>query len=89
MTDVLFLQSDTKYTRIFTKEGEAFIRTPLKELIENLDPEVFWQIHRGTIVNAHAIATAEKIDSERMRLSMKGCTEILAVSRNFAHLFRE
>lgn len=89
LTDVLFLQSDTKYTRIVTKEGEAFIRTPMKDLIENLDPEVFWQIHRGTIVNAHAIAAAERVDSERMQLSIKGCAEILVVSRSFAHLFRE
>lgn len=89
LNDILFLQSDTKYTRVVTKEGEAYIRTPLKDLVEILDAETFWQIHRGTIVNAHAIEAAEKIDSERLSLCLKDCTEKLTVSRSFAYLFRE
>jgi DNA-binding LytR/AlgR family response regulator len=89
LNDILFLQSDTKYTRVVTKEGEAYIRTPLKDLVEMLDTEIFWQIHRGTIVNAHAIEAAERIDSERLLVSLKDCAEKLAVSRSFAYLFRE
>ena len=89
LNDILFLQSDTKYTRIVTKDGEAYIRTALKDLIEMLDPENFWQIHRGTVVNAHAIESAERIDSERLEVSLKNCTERLLVSRSFGYLFRE
>lgn len=89
LNDILFLQSDTKYTRVVTKEGEAYIRTALKDLIEMLDPENFWQIHRGTVVNAHAIESAERIDSERLEVSLKNCGERLTVSRSFSYLFRE
>ena len=89
LNDILFLQSDTKYTRVVTKDGEAYIRTPLKDLVEMLDTEIFWQIHRGTIVNAHAIEAAERIDSERLLVCLKGCAEKLTVSRSFAYLFRE
>lgn len=89
LQDVLFLQSDTKYTRVVTKDGEAYLRTPLKDLLEQLDPEIFWQIHRGTIVNAHAIQAAERIDTERWQVSIKSSNEKLNVSRSFSYLFRE
>lgn len=56
--DILFFQSDTKYTRIVTKDSEAFVRTPIRELLEGLGGEVFWQVHRGTIVMAHAVDCA-------------------------------
>jgi DNA-binding LytR/AlgR family response regulator len=87
--EILFLQSDTKYTRIVLSDGEALIRTGIKELLESLDKEKFWQIHRGTIVNVHAIASAERIDNERLQVHLKASPEKLAVSRAFAHLFRE
>ena len=89
LDDILFLQSDTKYTRVVTKDVEAYIRTPLKDLLSQLDPDIFWQIHRATIVNAHAIEAAERIDSERLQVSIKGCSEKLFVSRSFTYLFRE
>jgi len=89
LDDILFLQSDTKYTRVVTKDVEAYIRTPLKDLLELLDADTFWQIHRATIVNAHAIEAAERIDSERLQVSIKACAEKLIVSRSFAYLFRE
>ena len=54
--EVLFFQSDEKYTRVVTAESEALIKTPIRELIDGLDPEVFWQIHRSTLVNVNAIA---------------------------------
>jgi DNA-binding LytR/AlgR family response regulator len=87
--DVLFFQSDTKYTRVVLGDGEALVRTPLKELLAGLDPERFWQVHRGTAVAVKAIAAAERLDAERLQLSLKGCAEKLIVSRAFAHLFRD
>lgn len=87
--EVLFFQSDTKYTRVVLADSEALIRTPLKDLLGGLDPEQFWQIHRGTMVNVKAIAAAERVDAERMQVLVKGSTEKLPVSRSFTHLFRE
>lgn len=87
--DVLFFQSDTKYTRVVLRDYEALVRTPLKDLLSGLDRERFWQIHRGTVVNATAIAAAERIDAERMQVLLRGCDEKLTVSRTFAHLFRD
>ncbi|OEZ62053.1 LytTR family DNA-binding domain-containing protein [Duganella sp. HH105] len=89
VSEVLFLQSDTKYTRVVLADGEALIRVALKDLLEGLDPELFWQIHRGTIVNAHAIAAVERLDNERLQVLVKGSDEVLAVSRTFAHVFRD
>jgi DNA-binding LytR/AlgR family response regulator len=87
--DVLFFQSDTKYTRVVLRDYEALVRTPLKDLLSGLDRARFWQIHRGTVVNATAIAAAERIDAERMQVLLRGCDEKLTVSRTFAHLFRD
>jgi DNA-binding LytR/AlgR family response regulator len=87
--DVLFFQSDTKYTRIVLKDSEALVRVPLKELIEGLDTEVFWQVHRGTIVNAHVVDRAVREGPEKLTLTIKGCSEKLAVSRQYFHLFKQ
>jgi DNA-binding LytR/AlgR family response regulator len=87
--EVLFFQSDAKYTRVVLREYEALVRIPLKDLLSGLDPERFWQIHRGTVVNANAIAAAERIDAERMQVLVRGCAEKLPVSRSFVHLFRD
>lgn len=87
--EVLFFQSDTKYTRVVLAEYEALIRTPLKDLLDGLDEHKFWQIHRSTVVNTKAIAAAERVDAERMQVLIKGKHEKLLVSRNFTHLFRE
>jgi DNA-binding LytR/AlgR family response regulator len=87
--EVLFFQSDTRYTRIVLRDYEALVRTPLKDLLGTLDPDRFWQIHRATVVNANAILAAERIDAERMQVLVKGSEEKLAVSRTFVHLFRE
>ncbi|NYE63123.1 DNA-binding LytR/AlgR family response regulator [Duganella sp. 1224] len=89
VNDVLFLQSDTKYTRVVLADGDALIRIALKDLLEGLDPDLFWQIHRGTIVNAHAIAAVERTGTERLHLTVKGSSEVLVVSRTFTHLFRD
>jgi DNA-binding LytR/AlgR family response regulator len=87
--EVLFFQSDAKYTRVVLREYEALVRIPLKDLLSGLDPDRFWQIHRGTVVNASAIQAAERIDAERMQVLVRGCGEKLPVSRTFAHLFRD
>ena len=87
--EVLFFQSDTKYTRIVQKDAESLVRTPLKELIEGLDDEVFWQVHRGVIVNAHAIDRAVREGPEKLVIHLKGHKETLPVSRQYFHLFRQ
>ncbi len=86
---VLFFQSDTKYTRVVLPEFEALVRTPIKDLLGSLDPSMFWQIHRGTVVNANAIVAAERVDAERLQVILKGSSERLTVSRTFNHLFKE
>jgi DNA-binding LytR/AlgR family response regulator len=87
--EVLFFQSDAKYTRVVLRDYEALVRIPLKDLLSGLDPQRFWQIHRGTVVNANAIQAAERVDAERMQVLVRGCAEKLPVSRSFAHLFRD
>ena len=87
--EVLFFTSDEKYTRVQTETLEALIRKPIKELIDELDPEQFWQIHRGTIVNAKAIAGVTRDFRGRQLVLLKGHTEKLEVSRNYTHLFKQ
>jgi DNA-binding LytR/AlgR family response regulator len=86
--DVLFFKSDEKYTRVQTRDQEAFIRTPIRELLPQLDPQQFWQIHRSAIVNLGAIAAVTRDDTGRQRVHIQGHAEVLEVSRSFAHLFR-
>jgi len=87
--DVIYFQSDTKYTRVVLANTEALIRTPLKELLAGLDPEKFWQIHRGTLVNVTAIGSVSRDGLEKQSVHLKGRAEKLAVSRQFFHLFRQ
>lgn len=86
--DVLFFRSDEKYTRVQTRDQEAFIRTPIRELMPRLDGEQFWQIHRSTIVNVDAIEAVTRDDTGRQRVLLQGHAEVLEVSRSFANLFR-
>jgi DNA-binding LytR/AlgR family response regulator len=87
--DILFFTSDEKYTRVQTESFEALIRKPIKELVEELDPEQFWQIHRATIVNAKAIAGITRDFRGRQLVMVKGTQEKLEVSRNYTHLFKQ
>ena len=87
--EVLYFQSDTKYTRVVTADSEALIRTPLKELQEELDPACFWPIHRSTIVNANAIAGVTRDMRGRILVKLKSRNEKLLVSEPHAHLFRQ
>jgi DNA-binding LytR/AlgR family response regulator len=86
--EVLFFQSDEKYTRVVTAADEAHVRKPLKEIAEGLDGEVFWQVHRGVIVRAAAIARAQRDDLGRITLHLKGHAEKLAVSQAYGWRFR-
>ena len=79
--DVLRFRSDEKYTRVQAKDQEGFIRTPIRELVPQLDPQQFWQIHRSTIVNVGAIAAVTRDDTGRQRVSIHGHPEVLEVTR--------
>lgn len=86
--EVLFFISDEKYTRVQTPTIEALIRKPIKELVDELDPELFWQIHRSTLVNATAIAGVTRDLRGRQIVSVKGHPEKLEVSRSYTQLFK-
>ena len=86
--EVLFFQATDKYTRVVTQGAEALIRKPLKELLDELDPDQFWQIHRSTIVNVRAVANVSRDLQGRLIVSMKDCPERLEVSRGYTHLFK-
>lgn len=87
--EICYFQSDTKYTRVVTQEGESLIRKPLKDLLDELDPTMFWQIHRSTIVNVNAIASVSRNLAGHMAVKLKHREETLPVSQTFAHLFRQ
>jgi len=87
--EVMFFTSDEKYTRVQTETYEALIRKPIKELVEELDPEQFWQIHRATIVNVKAIAGVSRDLRGRQLVQLKNYPQKLEVSRNFTHLFKQ
>ncbi len=86
--EVLFFISDEKYTRVQTAQQEAFIRRPIRELVGELDPAQFWQIHRSTLINARAVAGIIRDFRGRQLVSVKGRPEKLEVSRGYAHLFK-
>ena len=86
--DVLFFISDEKYTRVQTPTVEALIRKPIKELVDELDPQRFWQIHRSTLVNAKAIASVTRDFRGRQIVAVKGHNEKLEVSRSYLGLFK-
>jgi len=87
--EILFFQSDEKYTRVQTASYEALIRKPVRDLAEELDPALFWQIHRSTLVNAKAISGVVRDLRGRHLVQVKGLTEKLEVSRSFVHLFKQ
>ena len=87
--DVIFFQSDTKYTRVVTDTEDVLIRTPLKELTDGLDPEIFWQVHRGAVVNVRRIAKITRDGVEKHSIVLRGSTEKIGVSRHFFYLFKQ
>jgi DNA-binding LytR/AlgR family response regulator len=86
--DVLFFISDEKYTRVQTATIEALIRKPIKELVDELDADMFWQIHRSTLVNTRAIAGVTRDLRGRQLVAVRGHPEKLEVSRSYAGLFK-
>jgi DNA-binding LytR/AlgR family response regulator len=86
--DVLFFISDEKYTRVQTASVEALIRKPIKELVDEIDPQQFWQIHRSTLVNVKAIAGVTRDFRGRQIVTVKGHPEKLEVSRSYTGLFK-
>lgn len=87
--EIAYFQADTKYTIVATAEGQAVIRTPIKELLKELDPASFWQIHRGTVVNVNAIAGVHRDFKGRLRVRLKNRDETLAVSGPYMGLFKQ
>ena len=86
--DVLAFRSEDKYTCVLTAQGSAHIRTPLKDLIGQLNPDLFWQVHRGAIVRVAAIRAVRRDEDGRMRIHLTGSAETLPVSAAFQDRFR-
>jgi DNA-binding LytR/AlgR family response regulator len=92
--EVVYFESDSRYTRVVfdgsnaSEGGDALIRTPLKELLAQLDEQLFWQVHRSVIVNHRCIASAVRVDEGQMHLTLRGRPEKLPVSRHFQGLFK-
>ena len=87
--DILFFRSDEKYTCVQTEKLEALIRKPVRDLAEELDPALFWQIHRATLVNVNAIEGVTRDIRGRHLVLIKSRPEKLEVSRSFLHLFKQ
>lgn len=89
IADVVYFEATDKYVNVVTKDGEALIRVSLKELLPQLDEKLFWQIHRGTIVNASCVLSSSRDDMGKYALNLRGRPEKLRVSPLYAHLFRQ
>ena len=88
LDEVVYLEAADKYVRVLTAQHEYLLRTPLKELLPQLDAHSFWQIHRGTVVQARAIDSVLRDTSGKLQLKLRERPEKLAVSRLYAHLFK-
>ena len=88
MDEICYFQSDTKYTRVVLADKSALIRRTIKELADELDPEVFWQIHRGTVVNVNAVGGLLRDIAGHVRVRLKTRKETLPVSDPYVHRFR-
>ena len=86
--EVIYFEAADKYLRVITAAREHLIRLSLRELLPQIDAQRFWQVHRGTIVQARCITTARKEESGKVTLSLRGRTETLVASRLYAHLFK-
>jgi len=87
--EVLFFQAQDKYTRVVTADSEGHIRTPLKELVPQLDPDQFVQVHRSVVVNIRSIAHVTRSENETADIHLKGRKDVLPVSRTYLHVFRQ
>jgi DNA-binding LytR/AlgR family response regulator len=87
--DICYFRADNKYVAVVTADGEALISTPLKELLARLDPQVFWQVHRGTVVNVNAVRSVVRNVAGKMALQLKARPEKIEVSATYAHRFKQ
>lgn len=86
--DVIYFQSEEKYTRVVSDDDEAHVRKPIKELVEGLDPDQFWQVHRSVIVRASSIARVQRDQMGRITIGLRGRAETLKASQAYAWRFR-
>lgn len=86
--EIVYFEAADKYVRVVCDDAELLIRTPLKELLPQLDPQLFWQVHRGTVVRATAVESVHRDEAGKLHLALRGRKERLAVSRLYAHLFK-
>jgi len=86
--DIAYFRADNKYTLVVTADGESVIRKSIKELLEELDPDSFWQIHRSTVVNVNAIDSVVREINGHVQVRLKNRKELLPVSETYTHLFR-
>ena len=89
VAEVVYFEAVDKYVNVVTRDGEALIRVSLKELLPQLDPDVFWQVHRGTIVNSHCVASSTRDEAGKLTLSLRTRPEKLRVGPLYASLFRQ
>jgi len=89
VNEILWFEAEDKYITVATCQGDSIIRMPLRELLEQLDDTIFWQVHRGTVVNSQHIALAKRDELGHLTLTFKGRKDEIAVSRQFAHLFKQ
>jgi len=87
--EICYFRADTKYTRVVTPSAESLIRRTIRDLASELDPDLFWQIHRSTLVNVHAIAGVTRDLRGYLQVRLKQRQESLPVSESYAHLFRQ
>ena len=87
--EILWFEAEDKYITVATCQGDSIIRMPLRELLEQLDDTIFWQVHRGTVVNSQHISHAKRDELGHLTLTFKGRGDEVAVSRQFAHLFKQ
>jgi DNA-binding LytR/AlgR family response regulator len=88
LDEVLYFEAADKYVRVLTADAEYLIRTAIRELLPQLDTQVFWQVHRGTVVRSNAIDSVLRDEAGHLTLRLRGRAETLRVSRLYAHLFR-
>jgi DNA-binding LytR/AlgR family response regulator len=86
--EVVYFEAADKYVRVVTREREHLVRLALKDLLPRLDSSVFWQIHRGTVVRARSIVSAQREETGKVTLTLRERPERLVASRLYAHLFR-
>ncbi len=86
---MLYFKSDQKYTLVVTADAQALIKKTIRELADELDPTMFWQVHRSTVVNVHAIDSVLRDERGNLTLRLKNRAESLAVSEAYHHLFRQ